>query len=67
MSSKFGLHVKDSVSAVCRISLDYTCETYTGHLSETQILGGSSYDDLRQSAAVLVSAVYHTIEIVKTV
>lgn len=40
---------------------------YTGHLTEQRILAGSSYDDLRQSAAVLVSAVYHLTEIVKTV
>lgn len=51
--------LKDSVSAACWISLDYSCETYPGHLSETRILGGSSHDGLRQSAAVLVSAVCH--------
>lgn len=40
---------------------------YSSYLTKQGILAGSFYDDLRQSAPVLVSAVCCTIEIVKTV
>lgn len=55
--------LRGSVSVVYRIVPDRP-SVGLGHLTQQRFLAASPYDDLRQSATVLVPAFHHTIEIV---